>query len=104
MLIRSSTAALTVAAALVAGLPAAKADFAIMTAHNYEILMRSVQDRPAQVSVHRVMQDLGRRGFRDMRVIASQPGVYRIHAHRGGQAYMVTAAARTGRILAIRRA
>lgn len=101
MSFRAGMAVAATAAAILAIAPAARADFAMMAAHNYEILMRGVQRHAAPVPVRRVMSDLGRQGFSDLRLLDSPAGVYRIRARRNGRAFVVTAAAATGRILTV---
>jgi hypothetical protein len=108
MLIRSAVAAAAVVAALTIATPPAKADFGMMMAHNFEIVMAGVgkqhADRHRQVSVRQVLRTLGQRGYRDFRVLTAPRGVYRILAHRNGRTYVITAGVRDGRILAVKRA
>jgi hypothetical protein len=108
MLIRSALAAAAIAAAVTIAAPPARADFGMMMAHNFEIVMAGVgkehADRNRQVSVKQVLRTLGKRGYHDFRVLAAPRGVYRILAHRKGRTYVITAGARDGRILAVNRA
>jgi hypothetical protein len=107
MLIRSAVAAAAVVAALTIAAPPAKADFGMMMAHNFEIVMAGVgkqhADRHRHVSVRQVQRALGQRGYRDFRVLTAPRGVYRILAHRNGRTYVITAGVRDGRILAVKR-
>jgi hypothetical protein len=105
MLVRSAIAAATLSVALMSAAPAARADIGMMMAHNYEIVMNGVRKENAarhnQVPVRQVMQSLRQRGYGDFRVLSAPRGVYRILAHRKGRAYVVTAGARSGRILSV---
>jgi len=106
MLIRTAVAAAAVAAAFTTATPPARADFAIMMAHNYEIVMPGMRKHQAgrQVPVRQVIDGLSRRGYHDFRVLTSPRGVYRILAHRQGRAWVITAGRRDGRIMAVNRA
>lgn len=107
MLKRTAIAAAAVVAAFTATIPAARADFATMAAHNYEIVMRGVQRQGPKAHratpVRQVMRGLSRRGYYNFRVLRSRPGVYRIHCYRNGRPYVVTTAAQSGRILKVSR-
>jgi hypothetical protein len=108
MLIRSAVAGAALVATLTIAAPPARADFGMMMAHNFEIVMAGVgkqnADRRRQVSVRQVLRTLGQRGYRDFRVLTAPRGVYRILAHRNSRAYVITAGTRDGRILAVKRA
>ena len=106
MLIRSAVAAAAIVAAVTIAAPPARADFGMMMAHNFEIVMAGVgkQHADRQVSVRQVLRTLDRRGYRDFRVLTAPRGFYRILAHRNGRTYVITAGARDGRILGVKRA